>query len=544
MGCSSEVKTTFNDVTPTMLRQEWAMAGHYPDRDLFTIFAEQARRQPELAAVIDDTGTVSYGRLLNIVGRVATELSARGVQPGDIVGVQLPNGWMSVALDLAIAAVGAVCLPYPVHFRDQETRLLLGGSGASSVVAVDEFGGHDHLAMLRSLRGELPSLQTVFTVGPATSGALSLAEALTPGDSTWKPQPISPDNAARVIATSGTEAAPKMLLYSHNAIGGPLATVAGQLRPAPGWRMLLLAPLPTALGALGIYGVVAGHGGTLVVTSSFTPERALDLIAKHRVTHAIGVPTVFQMMTAHPRFDHFDTSAVEVIVTGGAAASPTTIEEIQRHFSCAYATMYGSSDGSFSLTRFDDAPERVLSTIGRGDPAVSTLRIVDDGGHELPAGQEGEVWARGPFTPMCYLGASDLDRRYRTEDGWVRTGDLGVKDSQGYLSIIGRLKDVIIRGGYNISPRETEEHILAHPDVAMVACVGVPDDRLGERIAAVLVLKNGAEPPTVKSLGQFLLARGLAKTKLPELIVIREKLPLNPTGKVLKRVLKEQLAAS
>jgi acyl-CoA synthetase (AMP-forming)/AMP-acid ligase II len=335
-----------------------------------------------------------------------------------------------------------------------------------------------------------------------------------------------------------------MLLWSHNGIGKPLTVVAGGLRPTPGCRLLLCVPLASALGAMGLYGFLAGHGGTLVVTSAFTAERGLGLMAEHRVTHVIGVPTVFQLMLAHPAFDGHDLSSVEVAVTGGAAAAPTVIGEICQRFGCQYATFYGSSDGSFCATHFDDPDDRITGTVGREDPAVSSLQVVDDKGNNVAPGQEGEVWARGPFTPICYLSGPELDRRYRTADGWVKTGDLGVMDADGYLRIVGRLKDVVIRGGYNISPVEIEEHISAHPAVAMAACVGTPDERLGERIVAVLVLRAGGAAPTVASLGEFLLARGLAKNKLPERIVIVAELPVNPVGKVLKRVLRQQLAGS
>ncbi len=530
-------------MTPPGLRQDWRLAGHYAGEDLFTIFAGQAESRPDDVAVIDDSGTVTYRRLRDAVERTASVLADHGIGPGDIVGVQLPNSWMGCALDLAIAAVGAVSLPYPVHFREQESRMLLGRSRATAAVIVGSFGGHDHRKMLEQLQPELPDLRTIFGVGDI-DGSPSLDQALAEGPAEWVPRKPPADGPVRVITTSGTEAAPKMVLYSHEAVARPMRAIAGRLRLRPGARVLVLVPLPSSLGVVGINGVIAGHGATLVVTSAFTAEGGLELIARHGVTHLLGVPTVFQLMLSHPRFDDYDMSSVEVIVTGGAAAAPVTIDEIQRRFGCDYASWYGSSDGSFSFTRFDDPPERIRTTVGRSDPAVSLTRIVDAEGNDQPPGREGEVWARGPFTPLGYLADEDLDRRYRTPDGWVKTGDLGIMDDEGYLRIVGRSKDIIIRGGYNISPVEIEEHVSAHPAVVMAACVGVPDEALGERIAAVLVLREGAEAPTVESLGGFLLERGLAKNKLPERIVIADALPVNPVGKVLKRVLREQLCGS
>ena len=531
----------FHDVVPASLRREWSTAGYYPDRDLYRLFAEQAANRPDQVAVIDDDGSITYTELLAAARRVANVLVAQGVRRGDIVGVQLPNGRQVCALDIALAGIGAVSLPISVHYRDQDVRLLMGRSGAVAAVVRSEFEGHDFLSMFESLSTDLPAMKSLFVTEGCAGHATSLTSALEGCGEEFEPADLNPDEAARILVTSGTEAASKMVVYSHNAIGGPFAEVAGMLGPRPGWQALIMVPLTTAMGSIATFGVLAGQGGTLVVTKRFTPDRILALIAEHRTTHVVGVPTMFEMLLGHPQLQQTDVSSVEVVMAAGSPVPARMIEELRQRFGCAHVSMYGCSDGAFCGTDLAQDPQTAAVTVGRPNPAISLLRIVDPDGHDLAPGKIGEIWGRGPMSPMCYLNAPDLDRRYRTDDGWTKTGDLGMRDAEGNIQVRGRLKDLIIRGGFNVSPVEIEENLVTHPSIRLAACIGAPDQRLGERICAFLVLREGAEAPTVETLGQFLLGRGLAKNKLPERIEILPELPLNPAGKVLKRVLRARL---
>jgi len=194
------------------------------------------------------------------------------------------------------------------------------------------------------------------------------------------------------------------------------------------------------------------------------------------------------------------------------------------------------------MTGWDDPPEKIGTTVGRPSPALSHIRIVDDGGRDLSAGMAGEVCARGPMSPLRYFNSPELDERYRFDGGWVRTGDLGVIDGEGYLRIVGRKKDIIVRGGYNISPAETEAALLTHPAIAEAACVAMPDERLGERMCAFLVLREGHSLPPLREIQEHLSRAGLASIKLPERLEAVDAMPLNPTGKILKRVLRDRIA--
>ena len=534
---------SMRDLVPSQLRSEWREQGWYSGTDGFRLFEEQARQHPDAVAVIDDAGEVTYAELEAKARLVAGRLAGAGVGPGDIVGIQVPNVHQACAIDLAVAALGAVCLPYPMLLRERETLALLGRARAGVAVVAREFGGHDYAKMIDFLRPDLPALHDVFVLGDAYEGFHHLDPALGAGTG---PQPlpeaaVDPDSPGRILVTSGTEALPKMVVFSHHAVTGGIGTVLAKLDTGSPMRVLCLVPLSSGFGALGTFGAVARLGQTLVVTAAFDPARALDLVERHRVTHILAVPTMLVMMLgAHEKQD---VSSLEVVATFGSALARATLDEARARFGCAFVNGYGCSDGAASQTALDDSPEHVAQTVGRPDPAVTAIRICAEDGKDVAAGETGEVWGRGPLSPMCYLEAPDLDARYRTEGGWSKTGDLGTIDDDGYLRIVGRVKDIIIRGGYNISPGETEELLLSHPAVVHAACVGMPDERLGERMCAFVVLRAGAGAPTLDEIADHLTAGGLARNKLPERLEVIDGLPLGPTGKILKRVLRDMIAA-
>lgn len=538
--------TSARDLVPRRLRDRWARDGSYPGQDAYRLFSGHAAAAPRRPAVIDDTATVTYGDLDRAVRGVADVFQRRGVAPGDVVGVQLPNSWQACAVELATAAVGAVCLAFPPGRDRRETTALLSRSEAVGMVVPADRAGESRTEAV-GLRDDLAHLADVFAVGGCPEGCVPLDGALAGEEPPDGPDPVGvdPDGPGRILVTSGSEAEPKMILYSHNAVAGGQGAVLRALLPSDmtpaNMRLFLLVPLGTGFGSKGTFAALARHGATLVLTAGFDADRAVDVIGAHRPTHVMGVPTMFAMMLDSPALPDTDLSSVRVVATGGSMPDPALFEDISRRFGCTVAPSYGTADGAVCQTTVDDPPERASTTVGRPDPAVVSIRIVDESGADVPAGTEGEIWARGPFSPMCYVNAPDLDVRYRTADGWVRTGDLGVLDPDGYLRIVGRSKDVIVRGGLNISPAEVEQLLATHPDVLHVACVGVPDERLGERMCACVQARDPSHPPTLDELTGFLLEQGLSKRKLPERLEIVADMPLNPTGKIQKRVLREEV---
>lgn len=561
------------DLVPAELRAAWVDAGYTPGVDLRTLFDEQVKRHPDKVAVVDDQKSTTYAELAEMADRIAGLLQGWGIQRGEVVALQLPNVAEACAADLAVATLGAVCLPYPVLYRHNEVRSLLGRSGAVACLCARQLRDFDYEEMLAELAPELRSLRHVGVLdagAPGLSGQSATGGAGGPigaqsatGRSSAEaagriradsidavlaastPPParpavaVGPHDPARILVTSGTEAAPKMVLYSHAAIGGGIGNILGALRPDAETRFLLLPPLSTGFGSLGTFAGLARFGVTLVVTSAFDPAGVVKLIERERVTHMLAVPTMLAMMLAAGPGDA-DLGSLQVVGSFGAAMSEGRVRATLEMFGARFVNGYGCSDGAVCLTGWDDPPEKIAATVGRPSPSTTEIRILSDDGAELPAGEVGEVCARGPMSPLGYLGSPELDERYRFDGGWVRTGDLGVLDADGYLHITGRKKDIIVRGGYNISPAETEAALCKHPAIAEAACVGYPDERLGERMCAFVVLAPGADAPTLAELETFLVADGLARNKLPERLEAIDAMPLNPTGKLLKRVLRER----
>ncbi|MEU3958108.1 class I adenylate-forming enzyme family protein, partial [Streptomyces achromogenes] len=413
---------------------------------------------PHRTAVIDAKGKLCYTALDRKARCLAAGLSALGVRAGDVVGVQIPNGRTAVIADLALAALGAVALPFPVGRGGREAASLLRRSEAVAVIAAAEHRGNHHAADLLALARELPALRTVIAAGPTRAvpeGAVALSDLLRTDPKTFAPARPDPDAAARILVSSGSEAEPKMVAYSHNALAGGRGNFLGSLIPdgrPP--RCLFLVPLASAFGSNGTPVTLARHGGTLVLLDHFTPDAALEALAAHEPTHVLGVPTMIRMLLDRiAQGGHQEFTPPTAVVVGGSPLDEATAAEARQVFGCPVVNLYGSADGVNCHTGLTPdsadggspaAGGRPGIPAGRPDPLVADIRIAVPGTRELrdvPGGSVGEIVARGPMTPLCYVAAPDLDSRYRTEGGWVRTGDLGLIDEDGTLRVVGRLKD-------------------------------------------------------------------------------------------------------
>ncbi|MBO4161303.1 class I adenylate-forming enzyme family protein [Micromonospora antibiotica] len=528
------------ELVPAALRDWWARAGHYPGRTLYELFSEQAAANPDRVAVVDDDGETTYAQLQAATLRLAGALQRDGVEPGEVVAVQLPNGWRPVAVDLAAAAIGAVVLSYPVGRGRRDTLTLLRRSRAAVAVVAHKVGEHHYADALATLRPELPDLRTVLVAG--LDGPGSLEGWLADGPPLAAPVGTAASAPARILVSSGSEAAPKMIVYSHDALaGGRGAFIAALHHGDEPMRNLFLVPLASSFGSSGSAVTIARHGGTLLVQSRFDAGRALDLIDTHQPSLVFGVPTMFTMMLDHPRLATTNTSSLRAVVAGGSRVDPATVQACRDRFDTAFVNCYGSADGVNCTTDPLDPPTAVHDAVGRPNPAVAAVRIVGDDDTDVPTGEVGEIWGLGPMSPLCYVDP-EFDDRYRVEGGWVRTGDLGRIDADGFLHVVGRRNEIIIRGGRNLSPVEVELLIAQHPAVRQVACVGVTDRLMGERMAACVAVREGAAAPTLTELADYLTdVHGLEHAKLPERLVVLDTLPLSAAGKVDKRWLRERL---
>ncbi|MFI9024052.1 class I adenylate-forming enzyme family protein [Streptomyces sp. NPDC053560] len=534
---TSRAGIAVRDLVPARYRRAWAAAGHCPDRDLYALFAGHARRHPGREAVIDSAGVLDYAALAARVRCTAAAFTDAGLGERDIVAIRLPNGRDAVVAELAVAAIGAVSLPYPPGRGTRDTVSLLGRARARGAV----FSSPADLA----LRYQLPHLRAVFTTGDVAPGVRPLpspgAEQHSTPPPDWRPASPAPESPARILVSSGSEAEPKMVAYSHNAMaGGRAAYVRALHTDATPPRHLVLVPLGSSFGSCGTPVTVAALGGTLLVQDSFDPAGALRVITEHRPTHVLGVPTMLRRLADHPPLTDEDLTGLRALVASGAALPPATADACRRRFGRPVIAVYGSSDGVNCHTAATGlTPE---TGTGRPDPAVAEIRIAAEDGTVLGPEQPGEILARGPMTPLCYVASPDLDARYRTATGWVRTGDRGLLDACGRLHVLGRLRQLVVRGGWNISPAEVEREVAAHPAVAEVACVAVPDPELGERLCACVRGTPGAPPLTLAALTAFLADRGLERRKFPELLLSVDEMPLGPTGKISRRTLASHAA--
>jgi acyl-CoA synthetase (AMP-forming)/AMP-acid ligase II len=471
--------------------------------------------------------------------------------------VLLPNGRDAVVAELAIAAIGAVALPIP-HTRGlRDVACLLDRSRAAALIT---------LPGLVEMGANRPYLRQVWTFGPPSMGEASDREvrgrSMGAGSERevglwsldgvserevreWRPAGPSAEAPARILISSGTESEPKMVAYSHNAMAGGrgnyLRAVLGEDGPT---RNLLLVSLASSYGSCGTSVILARHGGTLILRSRFDAGEALRAVERDRPTHLYGVPTMLRRMAECDGAAEADLSSLRRVIASAQPLHREVREVCGRRFGVPLVNVYGSTDGVNCHTGRD--PGRWAPGLaGVVDPDVAEVSIRDLEGRPVPGGEAGEIWALGPMTPLCYVGAPELDARYRAPGGWVRTGDLGRLDADGTLWVLDRIKRVVIRGGLSISPLEVERELSTHPDVADVFCVSVPDADLGERMCACVSPRNGVKPPSPAALLAYLREeRGLERRKLPERFLTLAELPLGPTGKVCAATLARLAAQS
>lgn len=565
---TSRAGVPFPDLVPRARRRAWVAAGLCPDADLYALFAARVRAHPRREALVDDAGALTYAELDAHVRRIAGLFAGAGLGEGHVVAIALPDGRDAVAAELAVYAIGSVALPIPPGGDDRDLRALLGRSRAAGAVLAspsraDAVADLPHLGAVYVSGGGGPGLHLLSgRDGVRTPGPHPLAGAdgvHPPGPGPWPPRPadpyrsaridpygharIDPYGPARILVSSGSEAEPKMVAYSHHALAGGRARYVrgldpGATRPP---RHLVLVPLASSFGSLGTPVTLAALGGTLIVRSAFDPREALRLVAEHRPTLLFAVPTMLRRIADLPQRPGEDTSSLSAVVSSGAPLPEATARACRRRLGRPVVTVYGSSDGVNCHTAGEKEPPG--TSAGTPDPAVARIRITGPDGTPVPAGSAGQIEALGPMTPLCYVNAPELDARYRTPDGWVRTGDLGLLDERGRLHVLGRLKRIAVRGGLNISLAEVEHALGTHPAVAEAVCVPVPDADLGERLCACVRPVPGGPVPTLADLTGHLAARGLARRKHPERLLRVDEMPLGPTGKICHRTLAARAAA-
>lgn len=522
--------------------------GFWRDGSLAESLDRWASERGAQRAVTDGYGELSWSELRAQAYRLGARLRGLGIEPGDRVQAQLPSWNEYVVLYAALARIGAVLVPTMPIYRGAEVRYAIEHSGARISVVTGTNRNFDYLNMIRGIRAECPTLEQVIVVrAEAGVDELSWDDLIAgddiPGDDVLGPPP-SADAPHAIIYTSGTESKPKGCFHTFNTFGYTVYALGQDVMGlGPDDVMFMPSPVTHATGlAMGVTApIVLGCGMHLM--DNWEPAAALDRIKEFGATASMGATPFLRMVLDTYDPDRHDLSTMRVWATAGAPIpSPMLGEWRERVPSCALLPVYGRSEGLLiTACRTDDDKEALLSD-GRALPGV-TLRIqTEDGAAVTRAGEEGEICHGGPGLMLGYWGDPERTAASIGADGVSTTGDLGRLDERGYLKVTGRIKDLIIRGGTNISAGEVEDHLISHPKVAGVAVVGMPDRVLGERACAFVVPADG-EPPTFEELTAYLRhERNIAVVKLPERLELIDELPMTATGKIQKFVLRQMVA--
>ena len=515
--------------------------------------AKMVEAQPDVDALVSRHQGVrlSYGDLGSEVEAVARGLLAVGIEVRDRVGIWAPTCVEWTLLQFACARVGAILVNVNPAYRPNELAYALRHSGVRMLVTARSFKTSDYLSMLAGVRNELPQLELVVTIDGESAGGpkdiewpalVELGKGISPDQVRAREIGLDTDDPINIQYTSGTTGNPKGATLTHHNIMNNAWSMASAMGYTSIDRVCIPVPLYHCFGmGIGNLGCI-GSGATMVYpAASFEPLATLEALAEERCTAVYGVPTMFIAQLEHPRFSEFDLSSLR---TGIMAGAPCPVEVMKRvidemHASeiCIGYGMTETSPVSF-LTRPDEDIDRRVSTVGTVLPNVEGKIVDPVTGHTVPIGTPGEVCTRGYLVMRGYWDNEEATHDAIDEAGWMHTGDLGVMDESGYLNIVGRIKDMVIRGGENLYPREIEELLFQHPAVASVQVIGVPDERMGEELMAWVVLRKGAEV-TADDLRTFCRER-VAHFKVPRYVKFTTEFPMTVTGKVQKFKMREE----
>lgn len=497
---------------------------------------QAARRHPDRTAVVDGDRRWSFARLDAAVDRFARGLTQLGVGTGDVVSFQLPNGIEALVVHHAAQRCGAVSNPIVPIYREREVGFILRQARTRVLVVPDRFRRFDYRTMAEGLRASAPDLEHVVVVGepgPESIGFDAVGVGGPPPAATGR----TSTDVALLLYTSGTESEPKGVLHSHDTLTYECRSVI-ELYGLDDRDVVFMASPVTHITGL-LYGMQLPImlGAPVVLQDVWDVPRALRLIEDERCSFTVGATPFLHGIVHAPELADHDVSSLRTFVSGGAGVPPSLVRAARERTGMVASRVYGSTECPIVTGSAPDAPlEQHAESDGVALPPTE-LRLVNGDGAAVPAGEPGELEVRGPDLCLGYLDPA-LDAQAFTADGWFRTGDLATLDAHGRMRIVGRAKDIIVRGGENLSASEIENLLIEHPSIDEVAVVGAPDPVLGERPCAFVVGEPGLELADVVG---FLRTRQLATQKLPERLVLVPSLPRTASGKIQKHRLRAQL---
>jgi len=480
----------------------------------------------------------SYAELRAAVDEVASGLLAAGVQRGDRVGIWAPNLSEWTLVQFGTAKIGAILVNVNPAYRSHELAYVLRQAGVSLLVAAPSFKTTTYAAMIAEVRPNCPDLRQVVLIGrPEWDDLVSAGRAGNRVELARRQAELSADDPINIQYTSGTTGFPKGATLSHHNIVNNGYFVGRLCGYTPDDRVCIPVPFYHCFGmVMGNLGAVTNGSTMIIPAPGFDPAATLHAVAAERCTSLYGVPTMFIAELNDPGFDGYDLSSLRTGIMAGSPCPVEVMKQVVNRMGMTEVTIcYGMTETSpvSTQTRADDSLDRRVSTVGRVHPHVE-VKIVDPGtGRTLPRGEPGELCTRGYSVMLGYWDQPDKTAEAIDAARWMHTGDLGVMDADGYVNITGRIKDMVIRGGENVYPREIEEFLFTHPDVLDAQVVGVPDERYGEELCAWIKLREGAPELTAEAVREFASGK-LARYKIPRYVLIVDEFPMTITGKIRK----------
>ena len=524
------------------LAERWRAEGFHDDTTIPGALADVAAREPDFPIVLhshEHPGSLTLGGLRRDSLALAGALAEMGIGRGDVVAVQLPNWAETAVAYLALATLGAVFVPIVHIYGPRETDWIIGASGARMYMCPDRWGKLDFLERLDRMP-RAKQIEVVIVGDEVPAGAIAWSELAARGNDGFEPPALAASDPLLIVYTSGTTSDPKGVVHTHQTFLAELRNMTQM--PMDDRESVVLHPWPA--GHIGGLCSLLGPIVTLanvVIVDRWDPADAAERIAEHGVTGFAGTPFHVSGLLEMKEAGDPRLATIKEVVSGGAGVPPQLVERAAKQ-GWYMRRSYGSSEHPTVTAGSRFGPLQARAWTDGGICEGSEVRIVDRAGSDVGVGTEGEIWVRGPEQ---FVGYSDPERNRDAfaPGGWFRTGDVGVFDDDRNVTITDRLKDIIIRGGENLSSLEIEDLLQRHPAVVEAAAVGYPDERYGERVCAFVILAPGCEAPTIAELIAHFGQLGAAKQKTPEKVVVVDDFPRTAAGKVKKNELRRGLEA-
>ncbi len=526
--------------------QEYTKKGYWDSTTLSDLWDDNARKYPAREALVDSNTRLTWAQAKVRIDRLALGLVELGIKKDELIVIQTPNMVELVLMRVACEKAGVLCLPVLRSLRNVEVENILSRTKAVGIMIPYKFRDYDYYQMVKEVRPRLPALRHVFVVGAEVPpDCISVSKMMErkleeeyPAD--FLKSRKTPSTEFSLIAhTTGSTGFPKFVEYPMCCRIFQARRNAAHLKLTKDDVFAMLPPASIGPNS-NAYFAAALVGAKVTMLEKFEPEAALELIQRERVTFVCGVPAILAMIVRHPNRKKYDTSSVRYWWSGGAKLDYQVGLDVEKEMGGVIIGGLGATDwGGECINIGDSSMEIRLTTVGHPIDD-SEIKLVDEDGKEVPRGEVGEILARGPACVSGYFGDAEANKQMWTEDGWYKLGDLGRWDKLGNLVVVGRKKDMIIRGGQNIYPIEIENLLLTNPKVQDVALVGYPDEVMGEKACAFVVPRESMEF-TFKEMTDFLKSRNIALYKLPERLEIMDKFPLVGDQKIDKKALRAEL---